>query len=74
MPCWRRNKDVLHGVAFKEQRVEWIGGDLAEELGNSSRRFFEDLIHSQESRVLKKANEAIQKKKDSLKLTTSKVW
>lgn len=64
----------LNLVDVNTRRVGRIGGDLAEELGNSSRRFFEDLIHSQESRVLKKANEAIQKKKDSLKLTTSKVW
>jgi hypothetical protein len=55
-------------------RVGRVGGDIAEELGNSSRKVFEELLHSQESRVLKKANEAIQKKKDSLRLPVSKLW
>jgi len=55
-------------------RIGRVGGAFAEELGDSSRKFLEDLIHSQEGRVLKKANEAIQKKKDSLRLPASKLW
>lgn len=55
-------------------RIGRVGGAFAEELGDSSRKFLEDLIHSQEGRVLKKANEAIEKKKDSLRLPVSKLW
>lgn len=55
-------------------RIGRVGGAFAEELGDSSRKFLEDIIHSQEGRVLKKANEAIQKKKDSLRLPASKLW
>ena len=55
-------------------RIGRVGGPLVEELGDSSRKFLEDLIHSQEGRVLKKANEAIQKKKDSLRVPASKLW
>ena len=61
-------------VDVNTRRVGRIGGAVAEELGDSSRKLFEDLIHSQEARVLKKANEAIQKKRDSLRLPVSKLW
>jgi hypothetical protein len=64
----------LNLVDVNTHRIGRIGGDIAEELGDSSRKFFEDLIHSQEGRVVKKANEAIQKKKDSLRLPISKLW
>ena len=73
-------------VRFADIIVEGCGGwevpltaelsvaDLAAELGNSSRQFLEDLLHAQEGRVLKKANEAIQKKKESLRIPTSRLW
>jgi hypothetical protein len=61
-------------VDVNTRRIGRVGGGIAEELGDSSRKLFEDLIHSQEGRVLKKANEAIQKKRDSLRLPVSKLW
>lgn len=61
-------------VDVNTRRIGRIGGDIAEELGDSSRKLFEDLIHSQEGRVVKKANEAIQKKRDSLRLPMSRLW
>lgn len=61
-------------VDVNTRRIGRIGGDVAEELGDSSRALFESLIHSQEGRVLKKANEAIQKKRDSLRIPASKLW
>jgi hypothetical protein len=64
----------LNLVDVNTRRIGRLGGDIAEELGDSSRKFIEDLIHSQESRVIKKANEAIQKKRDSLRLPISKLW
>lgn len=64
----------LNLVDVNTHRIGRVGGDIAEELGDSSRKFFEDLIHSQESRVIKKANEAIQKKRDSLRIPISKLW
>lgn len=64
----------LNLVDVNTRRIGRLGGDIAEELGDSSRRFFEDLIHSQEHRVIKKANEAIQKKRDSLRLPISRLW
>lgn len=61
-------------VDVNTRRIGRIGGDVAEELGDNSRTLFEALIHSQEGRVLKKANEAIQKKRDSLRIPASKLW
>lgn len=61
-------------VDVNTRRIGRVGGDIAEELGDSSRKLFESLIHSQEGRVLKKANEAIQKKRDSLRIPMSKLW
>lgn len=64
----------LNLVDVNTRRIGRVGGDIAEELGDSSRKLFEDLLHSQEGRVLKKANEAIHKKRDSLRLPTSRLW
>ena len=55
-------------------RVGEIRGDLAEELGNGSRRFIEDLLQKQEPKVVKKANAAIAKKRDALRVPASKLW
>lgn len=71
-PSIRRIRLTL--LDINTHRVGRVGGDIAEELGNSSRKLFEELMHSQERRVLKKANEAIQKKRDSLRLPISKLW
>ena len=71
-PSIRRIRLTLLDV--NTRRVGRVGGDIAEEMGNGSRKLFEELMHSQEGRVLKKANEAIQKKKDSLRLPVSKLW
>lgn len=49
------------------QRIGEIRGDLAEGIGDSSRRFIENIMKAQERRVLKKANEAIDKKRSSLR-------
>ena len=49
-------------------------GDIAEELGNGSRSFIEDLLHKQEPKVVKKANAAIAKKRDALRVPASKLW
>ena len=55
-------------------RVGEIRGDLAEELGNGSRRFIEDLLQKQEPKVVKKANTAIVKKREALRIPASKLW
>jgi len=55
-------------------QVGEIRGDLAEELGNGSRSFIKELLHQQEPKVVKKANAAIAKKRDSLRVPVSKLW
>lgn len=56
------------------RRIGEIRGDLAEGIGDSTRSFVQNLIRSQEARVLKKANEAIDKKRDQLRLPLSRLW
>ena len=56
------------------RQVGEIRGDLAEEMGNGSRRFVRDLLHQQEPKVVKKANAAIAKKRDALRIPASKLW
>ncbi len=56
------------------RRIGEIRGDLAEELGDGSRRFIQDLLRRQEPRVLKKANAAIAKKREALRFPASKLW
>ncbi|MEZ6056267.1 MAG: hypothetical protein R3C01_06140 [Planctomycetaceae bacterium] len=51
-----------------------IGGDLAELMGNSSRWMVEDIVQGQEDRIVKKANKAITKNKEKLRLSTGKLW
>ena len=55
-------------------RVGEIRGDIAEELGNGSRSFIKDLLHQQEPKVVKKANAAIAKKRNALRIPASKLW
>ena len=55
-------------------RVGEIRGDIAEELGNGSRSFLQDLLHKQEAKVVKKANAAIAKKREALRFPASKLW
>ncbi|WP_010588123.1 hypothetical protein [Schlesneria paludicola] len=63
---------ILTGLDVK--RIGEIRGDIAETIGDGSRSFIESVMHAQESRVLKKANEALQKKSGSLRIPTSKLW
>ena len=53
------------------KRIGEIRGDLAEGIGDASRRTIENLLKSQEARVLKKANEAIDKKRSSLRISAT---
>jgi len=55
------------------KRIGRVGGPLIEDLGDTTRQIFVDLLHQQEPRVLRKANEAIQKKKDTLRIPVSKL-
>ncbi|MBC8116510.1 MAG: hypothetical protein H7062_19130, partial [Candidatus Saccharimonas sp.] len=55
-------------------QVGELRGDIAEELGNGSRSFLKDLLHHQEAKVVKKANAAIAKKRESLRFPASKLW
>lgn len=56
------------------RRIGEIRGDLAEGLGDSTRGFVENLIRAQGPKVLKKANEAIDKKRDQLRVPLSRLW
>ncbi len=56
---------------IQTHRIGVIGGDVAEELGNGSRRFLADLLKDREAKVLKKVNAAIAKKHDALRLSPS---
>lgn len=56
------------------KRIGEIRGVLAEGIGDLSRHDIENLLQAQENRVTKKANEAIDKKRSSLRLTASKLW
>lgn len=54
--------------------VGQIRGDLAEEMGDGSKQFIADLMHRQEPKVTRKANAAIAKKRDALRIPASKLW
>ena len=56
---------------LETHRIGVIGGDVAEEIGNGSRRFIADLLKDREAKVLKKVNAAIAKKRDALRLSPS---
>ncbi len=56
------------------KRIGELRGDIAEEIGRSSRHDLENLLQAQEGRVIKKANEAIDKKQRSLHFSTSQLW
>lgn len=51
------------------KRIGEIRGDIAEGIGDASRHYIENLIQAQEGRVVKKANEAIEKKRRSLRIS-----
>lgn len=55
------------------RRIGRVGGPLVQDAGDMTKQIFEDLLHGQEARVLRKANEAIQKKKGSLRLPASQL-
>jgi hypothetical protein len=51
------------------KRIGEIRGDIAESIGDASRHYIENLIQAQEGRVVKKANEAIEKKRKNLRIS-----
>ena len=71
-PSLQRVRLILRDI--DTHQVGELRGDLAEELGNGSRRFVEDLLQKQEAKVVKKANAAIAKKRESLRVPASKLW
>lgn len=56
------------------ERIGEIRGDIAESIGDGSRQFIEQLMRAQERRVLKKANEALTKKQDGIRIPMSLLW
>lgn len=72
VPKLRRVKLKLKDV--DTHQIGEIRGDLAEDMGDRSRRFIENLLQGQEAKVMKKANAAIAKKRDALRLPASKLW
>lgn len=56
------------------RRIGEIRGDLAKGIGEGSLQFIQNLMQAQEERVLKKANEAFEKKHSSLRIPTSRLW
>ena len=61
-------------TGLEVRRIGEIRGDIAESMGDGSRSFIEALLHSQEGRTLKKANEVLQKKSGQLRLPMSRFW
>lgn len=55
------------------RRVGIIGGDVAEELGNATRKSVEDLLQAQEPRLLERARKTIRKNEDRLELDLNKL-
>ena len=70
----RVNEVRLSLTNLDVKRIGEIRGDIAEMMGDGSRGFIESVMQSQEGRVLKKANEALQKKSGSLRIPTSRLW
>ena len=71
-PQVNRVELFLRGIDI--QRIGAIRGDLAKGIGDVSRHEIENLLQAQESRVKKKVNEAIEKNRSRLKLSTSRIW
>ena len=61
-------------VDLDVRRIGEIRGDAAEFMGGQSRRFIEGLLQAQEPRVAQKANEAIRKNRDRLRIPASHLW
>lgn len=66
-------KPEIHDLDLKltdvdTRRIGPIGGWMADELGNGTRKAFEDLLQSQEKPLLERIRKAIAKKQDRLKL------
>ena len=72
VPSLQRVRLILRDI--DTHQVGELRGDLAEELGNGSRSFIKDLLHQQEAKVVKKANAAIAKKREALRVPASKLW
>lgn len=71
-PTVRRVELFLRNLRVK--RIGEIRGDVAKGIGEMARHDLENLIQAQEGRVVKNANEAIQKKQSNLRLSASKLW
>lgn len=56
------------------KRIGEIRGDVAETIGDISRRDIENLLQGQEDRVVKKLNEAINKNRNLLRIPASRLW
>ena len=59
---------------LRVNRIGEIRGDIAKIIGETARHDLENLIQAQEGRVVQKANEAIEKKRRSLRLSASQIW
>ena len=59
---------------LRVNRIGEIRGDIAKAIGEMARHDLENLIQAQEGRVVQKANEAIEKKRNSLRLSASQIW
>ena len=70
----RLNNLKIDLTGLEVRRIGEIRGDLAEGIGDGSRSFIETLLHSQEGRALKKANEALEKKRGSLRFSMARLW
>jgi len=56
------------------RRIGELRGNLADELGNGLKPIIEDRLQKQESKVVKKANQAIEKKQSDLRVPVSQLW
>ncbi len=70
----RVNNVQLFLTNLEVRRIGEIRGDLAEGIGDTSRHYIENLLQTQEGRAVKKANEAIDKKRSQLRIPTSWLW
>lgn len=65
----RVNSVQLFLTNLDVKRIGEIRGDLAEVIGDTSRHDIENLLQAQEGRVARKANESIEKKRNSLRIS-----
>jgi hypothetical protein len=61
----------LELVEFRLIRVSKAGGELAEQMGKAAQKILEEKIEEKEDKLVQKANAAIAKKKDELRLSVA---